>query len=92
MNYTFKLYENLHIGICKLENIYCIMDRKELSNRLKRIDSVKVTIIDDSTQLLVETDLSNYTINIECEEVLNASFITSPMNENCLIFIQTEVE
>jgi hypothetical protein len=60
------------------------MDKKELSDLLKRIESVKVNSINDSTHLIVETDLSGYSINIDCENVLDALFITSPMNEDCL--------
>ena len=60
------------------------MNKKELNDRLKQINSVKVDSISDSTQLLVETDLNDYTLKIDCENVLDAQFITSPLDEDCL--------
>lgn len=60
------------------------MNKKELSDQLKQIKSVKVDSINSSTQLLVKTDLNDYTIKIDCANVLSVQFILSPTNEDCL--------
>ena len=60
------------------------MNQKELVDKLKKINSVKVDCSINSTQLIVETDLSGYNIKIDRENVLDAQFISSPLNEDCL--------
>ncbi len=59
------------------------MNQKELSDQLKHIKSVKVDMI-DSNQFSVENDLKDYTIKIDCENIVDAQFISSPLNEDCL--------
>lgn len=67
------------------------MDKKEIIEQLEQIKSVKVESINNSIQLLVNTNLKGYTIKIDCENVTDTQFISSPMNEDCLqIFFSDE--
>jgi hypothetical protein len=60
------------------------LNYKELSDQLKQIPFVKVESINNSTQLLVKTDLLYYTLIIDPENVVGAQFVLSPTNEDCL--------
>lgn len=60
------------------------MNRKKLSDQLKQINSVKVESINNSNHILVATELADFTIKIDCENITGAHFISSPHNEECL--------
>ena len=59
------------------------MNITELTNHLKQIDSVKITVFKGTTKLLVENALQGYSITIECEKIEDVEFIMSPMGEEC---------
>lgn len=60
------------------------MNQENLIDLLEQIKSVKVENINDSNQIIVETNLNDYKLNIDCENVEDAQFIISPMDEECL--------
>ena len=60
------------------------MNIKELSEKLEQIDSVKVMVIKDSNRLLIKNQLIEYDLEVDCETVIDAQFISSPMGEDCL--------
>lgn len=60
------------------------MNKKKLYDQLKQIKSVKVESMSGSEQLFVETDLREYSVKIDCENVVDTQFISSPKNEECL--------
>jgi hypothetical protein len=67
------------------------MDKSEIIEQLAQIIAVKTESNNNSFQLIISNELKDYTITIDCDDVIFTRFISSPMNENCLqIFFSDE--
>jgi hypothetical protein len=60
------------------------MKIKDLQEQLEQINSVKVTVTKNSNQILIINQLIEYNLEVDCEKVFDAKFISSPVGENCL--------